>query len=432
MEEEDIDLRSAEVQEVLEHSPAWIIRWGISFFFTVVVILIAGSWFFKYPLVLVAPIVITTENPPASIVARTTGKISMLFISDKQNVMEGQYLAYIENPADYSHYIETKSLLDSLQIFFKTFDTIYFAKNLESDFVLGDLQSGYSGLIKQYKEYTDFLRLDYQRRKIKSLREQIEKYQTYKKGLTEQYNILWKEHFIDRKQFIRDSLIFSQNLISEADFEKSEKANLQSKFEVGSADNLITSTQITINGLEQDIFNLEVDFVQQKKKYENELRSLYDNLLSQFKQFEYTYILKSPVDGKVAFTKYWSINQNVTSGELVFTIIPSDPKGLIGKVSLPIQRSGEAKIGQDVIIKLDNYQYNEYGTINGKVKSISPVLSNQTYIVEISLNSGLTTNYGKKLEFSQEMTGMAEIVTKDMRLIEKLIQPIRYIFKQNL
>ena len=45
----DIELRSEEVQEVMGQVPAWIVRWGITLLFLVVVALLVGSCFFKYP-----------------------------------------------------------------------------------------------------------------------------------------------------------------------------------------------------------------------------------------------------------------------------------------------------------------------------------------------------------------------------------------------
>ena len=39
----DIELRSEEVQEVMGQVPAWIVRWGITLLFLVVVTLLVGS-----------------------------------------------------------------------------------------------------------------------------------------------------------------------------------------------------------------------------------------------------------------------------------------------------------------------------------------------------------------------------------------------------
>ena len=45
----DIELRSEEVQEVMGEIPSWIIRWGITLLTAVVLTLVIGSCFFRYP-----------------------------------------------------------------------------------------------------------------------------------------------------------------------------------------------------------------------------------------------------------------------------------------------------------------------------------------------------------------------------------------------
>ena len=48
MEEgKEIELRSEEVQEVMGQIPAWIVRWGITILFIVVLVLLVGSYFFR-------------------------------------------------------------------------------------------------------------------------------------------------------------------------------------------------------------------------------------------------------------------------------------------------------------------------------------------------------------------------------------------------
>ncbi|MDR0830937.1 MAG: hypothetical protein LBN95_12645, partial [Prevotellaceae bacterium] len=77
-EQNDIELKSEEFQEVLSRVPSWIMRWGITLIFIVLAVLIAGSWFFKYPEVLNAPIVVSTQNLPFDIVAKVSGRIDTL------------------------------------------------------------------------------------------------------------------------------------------------------------------------------------------------------------------------------------------------------------------------------------------------------------------------------------------------------------------
>ncbi len=50
----------------------------------------------------------------------------------------------------------------------------------------------------------------------------------------------------------------------------------------------------------------------------------------------------------------------------------------------------------------------------------------------VSFPNGLTTNYGNNLPFSQNMKGKAEIITQDLRLIERIIFPVKSILKKNV
>ncbi len=149
------------------------------------------------------------------------------------------------------------------------------------------------------------------------------------------------------------------------------------------------------------------------------------------KIWEQQYLLVSPVSGKVSFTKIWSINQNVSAGDNVISVVPTDSKGLIGKLQLAIEGSGKVKKGQRVNIKLVNYPHMEYGMLLGIIERVSLVPAEIFYCVEISLPNGLMTNYGEYLRFSQQMKASAEIITEDVRLIEKFFNPIKSVFMKN-
>lgn len=76
----------------------------------------------------------------------------------------------------------------------------------------------------------------------------------------------------------------------------------------------------------------------------------------------------------------------------------------------------------------------EFGMLKGEVISISATPKNNEqgllyYLVEVGFPNGLNTTYHKKLPLIQQMDGSGEIVTKDMRLIEQFIQPVKSLFK---
>jgi HlyD family secretion protein len=109
MTDEQSSIKSEEVQEVMDRIPSWILRWGITILFTVVAGLVMGSYFFKYPDMVVADMTLTGHYPVASIVSRASGKFNKLYVADGQEVKGGELLAVIENSANTENVFRLKA-----------------------------------------------------------------------------------------------------------------------------------------------------------------------------------------------------------------------------------------------------------------------------------------------------------------------------------
>ena len=428
VEVNDIEIRSEDVQEVLGATPRWIIRAGTTVIFAVILSILIGSWFFKYPDIIQSKITLTTEDPPVSLKALTSGKITELFYSEKQNINTEDVIAIIENTANYKDIIHLKTILDTLKDITLYKDT--------SNLKLGELQQYHSSFSRLLKDYNNFKELDYYSEKIKSVYQQIKDYNIYYDRLWTQRNIREEELNIAQAQFDRDESLYKQNIYSKTDIENSEKTFLQQKLSFESSRTTLANTQMQINQLNQQILDLKLQETQDIGNKEISIDEALQNLKSQIKAWEKTYLLKSPISGIVTFTKIWSKNQNVQIGEIVATIIPDNETNIIGKVEIPATGVGKVKINQDVNIKLDNFPYMEFGLLRGTIKSISliPIMTKEgaIYTAEIEIPDVLISNYGKNLKFSQEMTGVAEIITDDVRLLERFVAPLKSIWKKNV
>ena len=159
-------------------------------------------------------------------------------------------------------------------------------------------------------------------------------------------------------------------------------------------------------------------------------------LLTEIQAWEISYALIAPIPGKVTFTNYWIENQNIISGDIAFSVIPSSNNKLIGKALLPAERSGKVKVGQKVNIRFSNYPDNEFGLVKGKIQNISlisvKVEAKNHYVVEIDLPDGLTTTYDKVLPFVSGMEGQADIITNDLSLLERILLPMKKILNESL
>lgn len=424
-----IEIRSDEVQEILGYIPHWVIRSGIGGIFVILVLLFIGSWFFKYPDIINSSISVTTENPPAHLIAKKNGNIDKLYVNDKQVVDKGEVLAIVENSSNYSHIKELEFMLDSLQNFFLVYNPeliLQFKPNYE----LGEIQASYSVFFKLYQEYQCFISLNYYNLKISALQKQLQ--QTYIKlnGQHRLSKLLMKELTLAAREFSRDSGLYELEYIPDSDYDKAKVAYIQKKYSWESSKTQITDNEILITQLKQAILDLQLQKQEQQNNFQLQLKSAYDVLKSEIEGWKLVNLFKSPINGQVSFSKIWSKNQNITSGEVAFTVVPFKKNKIIGILQLPIAGSGKVKTGQKVNIKFNSFPFMEYGLVQGTIKSIALIPEKGFYLVAVNLPQNLKTNYGKELPFSQQMDGIAEIITENISILERLFNPIRAIIKK--
>lgn len=423
-----IEIRSEEVQDVLGASPRWIVRAGISVILLVVVSLLIGSWFFRYPDIIQSEITITTQNPPASIQAMNSGKITDILVKESDKVQKQQIIAIIENTANFQDVI-------LLEIQLRNFVNIQDFQDT-NQYSLGEIQPYYSSFQRLLKDYKSFLELDYYNNKIESTEKQIKDFKIYYNRLWEQRNMKEQELKIAEMQFERDKKLFEKNVYSKSDYEKAEKTYLQEKLSFENIRSTLANTQMQINQLDQQILDLQLQKSKEEQSQVIALEESAQNLNTQIKQWKLRYLIIAPISGNVTFTKIWSENQNVQTGEIVATIIPNEATNIIGKVAIPSAGVGKVKEGQTVNIKLNNFPYMEFGILKGTIRNISlvPIQSENgaIYTAEVELSDSLISNYGKQLKFSQQMTGTAEIITDDLRLLERFFNPLKAIWKKNV
>ena len=432
--EGNLNLRSEEVQEILGRPPRWIVRVGISIIFVVVAGLFVGSYFLKYPDILPVPITVTTENLPAGVMAMTTGKIDTIAVVEKQTVKEGELLAVIRNPAKLEDVMVVKRMLegaDTVDVETHGRASLQNSASLQ----LGDLQSAYTAFDNALTDYRHFVETDYHNRKIAVIRKQIAAQKNLLQKTVNQLNISRKQLATAQKLFEIDSTLYSKSAISLVDYQSARNSLLQQLSSLESSKMSVDNQQMSILQSEQSIFDLEQQRIDEDQQLTSALTSAKEQLSAQIRQWEQTYLLVAPCDGKVTFTKYWQKNQNVNAGEVLVTVVPDGDTQVVGKILLPQQGAGKVKVGQTVNVKLDNFPYLEYGMVKVCIRNISMVPvqvdeNTKAYMLEVEFPENLVTTYGKELTFSQEMTGTAEIITEDLRLLDKFINPIRAVIKK--
>ncbi|MCK5338180.1 MAG: HlyD family efflux transporter periplasmic adaptor subunit [Bacteroidales bacterium] len=426
-----IEFRSEPVQEILGSVPSWIIRWGTSLFFVIIVLLLVGSWFFRYPEVVPnLNIEVVTTQPPADVVARSTGKIEEFFITDKQLVSRGDSIAVIENPAQFK---DMFLLREELRRFRPLLDENKFGivsgSNFSNNMQLGDVQDEYAEFLKDFLDLKNFVELDYYNRKIETLEQQISDYNLYYNYMYTQRQTLEEDFELENRDYERWETLYDSSAISQSELDNSKSDLLQKQHAFEGARTNLANTQIKIDELRGEKLDLQLQYEQEKSDIQLSIHKSFNNLKGAINRWVQDYLIVAPIDGSATFNKFWTVNQNITEGEKIISIVPLDSSNIIGKLTMPVYRSGKVKVGQKVNIRFENYPYMEFGMVTGYVEKISIVPADNTYAVDVSFPYGLKTNYQVDLPFAQKMRGNAEIITQDIRLLERIIRPLRSLIQ---
>lgn len=432
-EEIEVDLPNEDVQEIIGIIPSSITRWGITLIASIFLFALIGSYFFKYPDIVVANAELVTHNPPSEVIAKRNGTIEYIFATDHQQVNQNDILAYLDTPVDFNDIKYLKQKLENYNI-----DEII-QIDLKNDLNIGSISQPYNSLLKLIEEYKTFRSQNYHISKIEIAERKLEIQKSILVKLKKKEELIKTSIKLDSKNFARDSILESKDFGSSSKLDQSNSILISNKSNYEDLKISIDATSLQIKLIEEDVINLRNEFAQKGVFYSSSLVESINSIKTQIKAWEDLNVLKAPISGEVLFTSIWSKKQHVNQNTKVFTIIPSEKGEVVARLKMPVQGSGRVKKGQKVIIKLLDFPFRKHGSITGEIINISKITEKSVaenigpyYLVEVVLPKGMQTNYAKELKFSQNMKATAEIITEDNRLIEKLYLPIKDIVKTNL
>ena len=424
------EIRSPEMQEVMSAIPGSFLKWGLFLFFAIILATLGVTWFINYPNIVTAPVTITTYNSPASLMAKSGGKIERLIVSNEENVKGKQPVAIIENTARYDDVKLLGSFIDTLK------ETPDWQENIlkyfpPANLSIGEIQSSYSRFITLFQQFKEYLDQAYISSKLRILEEQIKKQQEYTAELLNQKRLSEEDLQLEINSYKRDSQLFIKTSysISVNEFEQSKQALLQKQSSYSSLKASIKNNESSTLKMKETRLDLQVQLEKELHQYRLDLDEGFQLLNVAMDQWKEKYLIESPVRGKITFTSFWNENQVIKAGEILATVIPEDRSRIIIRANVPVTGLGRVRVGQEVNIKLSGFPYMEFGVIKGKIRSLSLVPANEVYIAEIDLVNGMRSTYNIELSFISEMTGTADIITDNSRLIYRLIKPLKALLK---
>lgn len=377
--------------------------------------------------------VITSKNPPVQITAKYRNTIASINFNPGDSIIEGDILAILENPANEK---DIAYLKEKLYTFLPTILSIEVLKiQFPGQLNLGTtIQPFYNKFLDAYQK----LIMDRALGEGEILQAQLnQQWLTQNRTLqNRQQDILLAEQGLDLHQINlhRYQKLFAKGVISEKELERVQNEYLIEKRQYHFLEQQLNQLLLDKKGIEKNQQLAKNTEYQNITIKEADLLLALQDLKNKILEWEESYFLTSPISGRLSYNDIWVKHQMVEREEVVFTVVPFDRENIIGKCKIPTKNSGKIRVGQNVFVKLENFPYREWGTVKATVEFISELsLTSKEpgYVVYLCIDE-LTTSYGKKLEFNQELIGTAEILMEEVTVIERIFYQFRHLWSNNL
>lgn len=169
------------------------------------------------------------------------------------------------------------------------------------------------------------------------------------------------------------------------------------------------------------------EILTQIEQQQKELESL-KGQLTQAEEQRQRETITAAVDGTIYNVKVVKAGASIQAGEELLSLLPKGAP-LILEAKVLSRDEGFVEPGMPVKIKLETFDYQEFGFLEGTVESISPNSTNdqaagQVYLSRIKLEKPFMAIQGREVPLTPGMPATAEIVIKKKTVLRFLLNPI--------
>jgi multidrug resistance efflux pump len=416
---------SEDILDILNESPRWIVRMGATVISFILILFLAGSWYIRYPEILKGAAIVSPDAPTIQVVSQADGRLMRMLVQDGAMVKKGDILAEMENLSSLEDTRQMEQLVAQGRRFLdESSQEIVFP----ADTVLsGEFQPIVSSLQQHYRLYRWLLADAYYQQRLTGIQQQIAA-QKKIMGVNSRKKALNEAAFKNvAAGYQTDQKLLEEGLYSKSEFLKRENEFLEKQRENTGMEEYSLKSQLSISQLESEYNTVLFEFESKKRDLLNQMAHAIQQMDYALQAWKHRHLLTAPSDGKLVWLKTLAERQHVNANEALFSVLP-EQRNYLAQVEIPVRGLGKAAIGQKVVLKMDDYPYQEFGTLEGQVVAMTPSENIRSYRLTVALPKGLTSSYQQPFYCKSEMAGTAEVVTQDLRLLERLFYGIRKLF----
>jgi len=361
--------------------------------------------------------------------APVAGTVSAIKVKQGQTVKTGQILLEMESELTRTELQQSQAKLEGelnrlpqLELMQNQLEVVIRAQRLQSH----AQQSAQLDRIDQTRQRLNFSRNAYALAKKRRDIDQIE---------VQRYSRFVQEGVVAQVQLVAEkrSLNESQRLFAQAqsDIEQTqhEIKQQQSNYEnvVRTGELAALESERRIKEIQSQITLLRAEIVQNQQQ----IQSLQFQLQQR--------VLRAPTDGTIFQLSIENTGSVLQPGKTIAEIAPKGA-AFIFRAQVPSKDSGFLRVGMPAKLKFDAYPFQDYGVVPGHLRWISPDSKvvdkaqgkDETFELVIALDQNYIQTQNKRIALAPGQTATAEVIVRQRRIIDFLLDPFRKLQKGGL
>lgn len=427
MELKNIDIREEYYTHVHNMKPKWWMKWGILFVFIIVVIVFVLGYIIRYPDVISSEIKLTTDKPSVMLPLAEGAQIEEILVKNNTLVSIDDNLIVVKSNANYKDVLLLDKELNDFSLN-NEYLINFFERFLTKELQLGNIiENDWTTFSNELLIFYKIIKLNSYQSQIAFLKNELDK----QYELKSQYKRLTindqKQRVLIDKKIEVDSILYSKNVTSKIDYNTNRQNFYIKKSDLEQNSLALNRVNLEITRLQNNIQNYKNNEKEGLLTQQLSIRKSLNKLKSSIATWKKNFMLISPIKGKVSFVQNLEQNKFIEGNAII--IVPEGDT-FYGSISIPIIGAGKVKSGQKVIVKLNDYPYREFGVLIGTLTELYPVANEKAYMGRVKFEDINLSSYNKKVRIKENMNGIAEVVTNDRNILERLFQTILYAFNK--
>ncbi|MEN5085952.1 HlyD family efflux transporter periplasmic adaptor subunit [Sphingobacterium faecium] len=408
----DEDIHSEDLQEIISKPPSWLLKRGITFIVLTIFMLFGLTFFIRYPEVVPVSLKFNTSSAPKVLTGKVTGNLVKILVKDGTAVDKNTDIAYLESVADHHqvlHLLDKMKQVRSSTIELADLKDIVTPTELE----LGEVQNSYQNFYVAYLNYVAINKEGIYQKRKNFIQNEVKYINEQNQRIQQSFDLQKRELALAEEEYAKYQILAEKKVISQLELQQKEALLLAKRQSIPQTENTIIGNQSSRLSKDKEMSEINNQMFEEEKKFYQSLNTF----ISDAENWKKQYVISSPSKGTLIYGDFLQENQLIKMGEELF-YVNANKEDYYGEIMIPQSKSSKVKVGQEVLIKVQSYPYQEYGYLRGRIDYISDIpIRDSVFFSKVILNRNEKDSV---IKLKPGILADADIITEDQSIIKRI------------